>query len=256
METFETDFAAPAVMEAAPPAPAAPPVLVTGFVDCGNRYRPVADYVALGEQLLGLGLPTICWIDEAVKVTAPPSTTLLPATFEDCWLTGKVSEDVQLPAGANPEKDSLGYLVCQHEKSRWIADAFQNTEADLACWVDFGVMHVRGVGPREIKEFYDRLPLARRDVITVASIWGPPAPDVPIPQNLPAWHCAGGVLIVPRALADRFALLVEQAAARLIENGHLAWEVNTWASVWQQNPELFTSYHCDHSAGLFEGFQP
>jgi hypothetical protein len=231
-------------------------VIVTGFVDCGNGHRPVDAYVALGEQLLGLGLPTICWMDEAVHVKAPASTTLLPATFEDCWLAGKVSEDVQLPAGANPEKDSLAYLVCQHEKSRWIADAFQNTEADLACWVDFGVMHVRGVGPREIKEFYDRLPLARRDVITVASIWGPPAPDVPIPVNLPAWHCAGGVLIVPRALADRFALLVEQAAARQIENGHIAWEVNTWAIVWQQNPELFTSYHCDHSAGLFEGFQP
>jgi len=255
LESLATDFAEPAVIEAAPPA-APPPVIVTGFVDCGNGHRPVDAYVALGEQLLGLGLPTICWMDEAVHVTAPPSSRLLPATFEDCWLAGKVSEDVQLPAGANPEKDTLSYLVCQHEKSRWIADAFQNTEADLAAWVDFGVLHVRGVGPREIKEFYDRLPLARRDVITVASIWGPPAPDVPIPVNLPAWHCAGGVLIVPRALADRFALLVEQAAARQIEDGHLAWEVNTWAIVWQQHPELFTSYHCDHSAGLFEGFQP
>jgi hypothetical protein len=255
MASRKADPAAPAVIEAAPPA-APPPVIVTGFVDCGNGHRPTADYVALGEQLLALGLPTICWMDEAVHVKAPASTTLLPATFEDCWLAGKVSQDVQLPSGANPEKDTLAYLVCQHEKSRWIADAFQNTEADLAAWVDFGVMHVRGVGPREIKEFYDRLPHARRDVIIVASIWGPPAPDVPTPQNLPAWHCAGGVLIVPRALADRFALLVEQAAARQIENGHLAWEVNTWAIVWQQNPELFTSYHCDHSAGLFEGFQP
>jgi len=255
VESLAPDLAEPAVIAPAPPA-APPPVIVTGFVDCGNGHRPVDTYVALGEQLLGLGLPTICWMDEAVHVKAPASTTLLPATFEDCWLAGKVSEDVQLPSGANPEKDSLAYLVCQHEKSRWIADSFQNTEADLAAWVDFGVMHVRGVGPREIKEFYDRLPLARRDVITVASIWGPPAPDVPIPVNLPAWHCAGGVLIVPRALADRFALLVEQAAARLIENGRIAWEVNTWAIVWQQNPELFTSYHCDHSAGLFEGFQP
>ena len=255
MGTFETYLAEPAVIAPAPPA-APPPVIVTGFVDCGNGHRPVDAYVELGEQLLGLGLPTICWMDEAVHVNAPASTTLLPATFDDCWLAGKVSEDVALPAGANPEKDTLAYLVCQHEKSRWIADAFQNTEADLAAWVDFGVLHVRGVGPREIKKFYDRLPHARRDVITVASIWGPPAPDVRIPVNLPAWHCAGGVLIVPRALADRFALLVEQAAARLIENGRLAWEVNTWAIVWQQNPELFTSYHCDHSAGLFEGFQP
>ena len=83
MASRKADPAAPAVIEAAPPA-APPPVIVTGFVDCGNGHRPTADYVALGEQLLTLGLPTICWMDEAVTVTAPPSTTLLPATFEDC----------------------------------------------------------------------------------------------------------------------------------------------------------------------------
>lgn len=68
-------------------------------------------------------------------------------------------------------------------------------------------------------------------------------------------HC-GCVLIVPRQLADRFALLVEHAAARLIEGGRLAWEVNTWAIVWRDHPELFAGYPCAFDASLFEGFQP
>jgi hypothetical protein len=159
-----------------------------------------------------------------------------------------------LPAGANAAKDTLEYLILVHQKSRWIADACGHTAADLVVWIDFGCMHVPCVEPQEVAAFYSRLPNARRDVITVASMWGPPI--MPVSLDSPAWHAVGGVLIVPRRLADRFAMLVEQAAARLIEGGHLAWEINTWVIVWRDHPELFAGYPYAFNASLFAGFQP
>ena len=230
------------------------PSIVTGFIDIGSRWRSTAKYVALGEQLLQLGLPTVLDLDESLTVDAPPQTTVIPTRFADCWLAGRVPKGIRLPAGANADKDTIDYLILQHQKSRWIADALGHTEADLVVWIDFGCMHIPSVTPQAVAAFYSRLPYARRDVITVASIWGPPI--MPVSLDSPAWHTAGGVLIVPRQLADRFALLVEQAAARLIEGGRLAWEVNTWAIVWRDHPELFAGYPCAFDASLFEGFQP
>jgi hypothetical protein len=230
------------------------PTIVTGFIDIGSQVRSAAEYVALGEQLLQLGLPTVLYLDESLTVDAPPQTIVIPTRFSDCWLAGRVPKGIRLPARANAAKDTLDYLILVHQKSRWIADAFGHTEADLVVWIDFGCMHVPCVGPQEVAAFYSRLPYARRDVITVASMWGPPI--MPVSLDSPAWHAVGGVLIVPRQLADRFALLVEQAAARLIEGGRLAWEVNTWAIVWRDHPELFAGYPCVFNASLFEGFQP
>ena len=231
-----------------------PPTIVTGFVDVRSEHRGAAEYVGLGQQLLQLGLPTVLHLDGSTPVNAPVSTTVIHTSFADCWLADRVPLEIALPAAANPFKDSLAYLICIHQKSRWIADAFEHTDADLVAWIDFGCMHVPGVGPREITEFHSRLPRARRDVITVPSIWGPPSGEIRL--DAPAWYFAGGVLIVPRALAERFAQLVEQAATRLIESGRLAWEVNTWSIVWRDHPELFTHYACDHNASLFDGFQP
>lgn len=230
------------------------PAIVTGFINIGSQVRSTAEYVALGEQLLQLGLPTVLYLDESLTVDAPPQTIVIPTRFGDCWLAGRVPKGIRLPAGANAAKDTLDYLILMHQKSRWIADAFGHTEADLVVWIDFGCMHVPCVGPQELAAFYSRLPYARRDVITVASMWGPPI--MPVSLDSPAWHAVGGVLIVPRRLADRFALLVEQAAARLIEGGRLAWEINTWAIVWRDHPELFAGYPCVFNASLCEGFQP
>ena len=230
------------------------PSIVTGFIDIGSRWRSTAKYVALGEQLLQLGLPTVLDLDESLTVDAPPQTTVIPTRFADCWLAGRVPKGIRLPAEASAAKDTIDSLILMHQKSRWIADAFGHTEADLVVWIDFGCMHIPCVTPQEVAAFYSRLPDAQWDVITVASMWGPPI--MPVSLDSPAWHAVGCVLIVPRRLADRFALLVEQAAVRLIEGGRLAWEVNTWAIVWRDHPELFAGYPCTFDASLFEGFQP
>lgn len=95
------------------------PAIVTGFIDIGSRWRSTAQYVALGEQLLQLGLPTVLYLDESLTVDAPPQTTVIPTRFADCWLAGRVPKGIRLPAGANADKDTIDYLILQHQKSRW-----------------------------------------------------------------------------------------------------------------------------------------
>ena len=90
------------------------PSIVTGFIDIGSRWRSTAKYVALGEQLLQLGLPTVLDLDESLTVDAPPQTTVIPTRFADCWLAGRVPKGIRLPAGANAAKDTLDYLIIMH----------------------------------------------------------------------------------------------------------------------------------------------
>ena len=100
-----------AVLQLLPPHA---PAIVTGFIDIGSQWRSTAKYVALGEQLLQLGLPTVLYLDESLTVDAPPQTTVIPTRFADCWLAGRVPKGIRLPAGANAAKDTLDYLIIMH----------------------------------------------------------------------------------------------------------------------------------------------
>ena len=85
----------------------------------------------------------------------------------------------------------------------------------------------------------------------MASIWGPPEQD--IDPTSPAWHFAGGVLIVPASLASWFhAEVVRHAEALLATEGMITWEVNYWAAVALANPEKFRWYPSNHDGSLFE----
>lgn len=227
--------------------------LVTGYVRLDSANRSHDSYMALGRQFLRLGLPTIAYVD-------PASQNELGDGCKDCETTFRPAGDVHAPpctgpAHANPAKDTQEYLAVQRKKSEWLAASQE--DADVLAWVDLGILHVPRVGPAEIRGFFDRLPQARRDRITVPSIWGLPEPGQPISVDRPAWHFAGGVLIVPWRLATEFDFLCQQAeAAILAKTGKTTWEVNVWSIVARDNPSLFAAYECDHNCTLFDHFQP
>ncbi len=244
---------APAATAAAATRPRA--CLVTGYVRLDAAHRGNDRYSDLGGRLLGTGLPMVACLDPAAGVEAPATTTVLPATLEDCWYR-RVVGGLPLPAAANPAKDTLDFLAVTHQKARWMADAAAHTDAEVLAWVDFGIVHVPGVTPDVIRLFFDRLSRARLDVVTAPSIWGLPRPGQ-VDFDRPAWFFAGGVLIVPRGLAHRFATSVEETAMAIAGRTRTAtWEVNTWSALAATAPELFTSYRCDHDVSLFEHFRP
>ena len=221
--------------------------VVTGYIRIDSEHRDHSEYERLGQRLLEIGLPTVAFLDEECRVAPPASTTVVPASEADFWYPAK-----PVPAFANPLKDTQAFLSVQHQKTAWLAEAAGHTDADFMVWIDFGILHVRGVTPEAIADFFQRVPRARRDVVTTPSIWGMPSPGQVSFQH-PAWFFAGGVLIVPRRLAEPFDQAVRHAAS-LSPSG--TWEVNTWAAVAEVDPSRFDSYPADHDGSLFTGFLP
>lgn len=227
--------------------------LVTGYVDLGQPNRSHAAYVDLGRQLLGLGLRTHAFLDRDTRDEIGP----LPDAVTVAEPGESAFPVIPGPEGprVNPTKDTPQYFALQHRKAEWLAEAVAAGAGDVLAWVDFGILHVPRVGPAEIAGFFDRLPQARRDRITVPSIWG--APQAPPLLTEPAWNFAGGVLIVPAHLAEEFYFLCLQTREWIAEEyGFASWEVNTWAAVALRHPLLFDFYECDHNCTLFDAFQP
>lgn len=221
--------------------------LVTGYVRLDLANRSHDRYAELGRTLTGLHRPTVAFLD---GLEADAETTVLPASLERCWLWPH-ARNAQTPPG-NPGKDTAAYHAVQHQKSAWLAEASNRTDTSVLVWIDYGILHVPGVTPELVGQFLQRAATVSR--ITLPSIW-PLATDTPVDSSRPCWFVAGGVVIVPRAMAHAWHVMVEhEALTHLRQTGHVTWEVNTWARVIQQHPSMFAVYPADHNATLFSGF--
>ena len=228
------------------------PRLVTGYIRLDSAHRSHESYVALGNRLLGLGLPTTVFLDKSGTqgIVAPPSATVLPASIEGCWLS-TLARDAETPQGS-PQKDTAAFHAVQAQKSSWLATASEEESAFTPLvWVDFGVLHVPGVTEDAIVRFVRRAADVSRMQITAATIWGPPTH--PVSADAVSWHFAGGVLVVPAWMARWFHAEVQrQASLLLATEGMVTWEVNYWAAVAREHPEKFAWWQCDHDGSLFD----
>lgn len=227
--------------------------VVTGYVRLDNGNRGHVDYAALGSRLLSLGVPTTAYLDPigTADIRVGAGVEVWPVSLDDCWLRRMATKPL-LPSG-NPTKDTLDYHAVQHQKSSLIDAASVTASESVLVWIDFGLLHVRGVTEAGIVGLVSRLSeRAALDRITVASIWGPPPIGSVDPLRV-NWWCAGGVLVVPRTLAAWFDRRVRDTAESLYRlTGRVTWEVNTWAQVWAHHPERFAHWRCDHDGSLVE----
>lgn len=222
--------------------------LVTGYVRLDLANRSHDRYAELGQQLTALHRPCVAFLD---GLACDQAATVLPASLERCWLWPH-AKNAATPYG-NPAKDTHAYHAVQHQKSAWLAEASNMTDAGVLVWIDYGILHVPGVTPEMIGQFLLRAGMAPANRITLPSIW-PLSQDVLVDSARPCWFVAGGVAIVPRHLAHAWHVLVEaEALTHLRETGQVTWEVNTWARVIQQHPQLFAVYPADHNEKLFTG---
>ena len=222
--------------------------LVTGYVRL-DAYRSHERYVELGNRLLSLPLPITLFADSP-DFSPGPTVEVRPAG--ELWLHRMVGDATPiLPQTDRPEKDTLAYHAVQHQKTAWLEAAGRDHPADLLLWVDLGLLHVRGVtlpGIARMAGLAEHLP---SDVVTLASIWGPPVDEVD-PGRI-AWWCAGGVAACGARAAWWWNVACHGAASTLMRmSNRVTFEVNTWAAVWRANPEWFRCYPADHDASILE----
>lgn len=220
--------------------------LVTGYVRLNNRNRGHEEYVRLAGELLSLHRPTVAFLD---GITPPDGVVSVPYSLRDCWMTD-MAHHAKIPAG-NHQKDTAAYHSVQHEKTRWIAEAAGMVDAEWLVWCDIGIFHNPAIHPQHVLSLLRSVERERPLRITLPSIW-PLDASSPIPTGRVCWYVAGGVAIVPRAMAADWHELVRAAAVEHYEKtGYVTWEVNTWAAAVKANPAMFSLYEADHDETMF-----
>ena len=211
--------------------------LVTGYIRLDLPNRQHAEYERLGSQLV------------AAARKGGHQVMLGGGAVEDCW-HWSLSEGAELPIG-NPGKDTRAFHAVQHQKTSWVVDAAEQTDADILVWMDSGLLHVPGITADMVPRFLERAARdAPRDRVGMASIWGAPSrlPD----WQTPEWWCAGGVFTVPRSFAFAWHDAVVDQAIALRAAGAVTWEVNTWASAWARWNNVVQPWLCDHNETILE----
>ena len=211
--------------------------LVTGYIRLDLANRQHAEYERLGSQLV------------AAAESGGHQVMLGGGAVEDCW-HWNLSEGAEIPIG-NPAKDTREFHAVQHQKTSWVVDAAEQTDADVLVWMDYGLLHVPGITADMVPRFLERAARdAPRDRVGMASIWGAPR-SVPGWQT-PEWWCAGGVFTVPRSFAFAWHDAVVDRAMAIRAEGHVTWEVNTWASAWARWNNVVRPWICDHNETILE----
>ena len=210
--------------------------LVTGYIRLDLPNRQHAEYERLGDELV------------ASAREGGHQVMLGGGAVDDCW-HWSLSEGAELPIG-NPAKDTRAFHAVQHQKTSWVVDAAEQSDAEILVWMDYGLLHVPGITADMVPRFLERAARdAPRDRVGMASIWGAPR-SVPGWQT-PEWWCAGGVFTLPRSMAFEWHDAVVDRAMATRSEGHVTWEVNTWASAWWWN-NVVRPWLCDHNETILE----
>lgn len=202
--------------------------IVTGYVRLDSPHRSHAAYLELGQRLLGIGLPTVCYHQP----------------LAECWLARHHEALGALVDQGG--KDSLAYHCVQHEKSQWLARSARHREPGTLIWLDYGLLHVQGVTEDAVREFYRHVDDHPPTQVTMPSCW---PLNTPVADDRPCWICAGGVVVMPTWAADWWHRECVATATR----GQPTWEVNTWAKVARQYPQQVRLYQANHDATLLTG---
>ncbi len=210
-------------------------ILVTAYVPIAGHPRGVAEYGALGEKIGIL----------------PVRKKAFYQQLDTCWMTKflrGLSFTPNPSEGDNPEKNSLAYHIVNHQKTTWLKEAAdENPDADVVCWVDYGIFRLPGVNGADIISFINSLDDKH---IYAPGCW---LPQVAIESATPCWRFCGSVLSVPTKVVHDLDFECRNKARQHIQTTrNVEWEVNTWARVEAGKRRLpWKWYKADHNRTLF-----
>jgi len=214
------------------------PLVVSGYIGIPNHPRGTADYIALGDELEGI-----------VSAASIPMI-VGGGTVEETFLYKIASVRAKTHAVAdNPAKNTLAYHCVMHQKFVWLWQALDTytDQADPLVWIDYGILHVPGVTAAVIADFLKRV--VDYGVVTMPGCW-PKRQEVP--TDSPCWRFCGGLMVVPRTLLKAFCTMaLATAFDRLVQTGHLDWEVNTLARLELLDQVPIVWYQADHNETMF-----
>ena len=177
----------------------------------------------------------------------------------------------------NPGKDTLGYMMVQCQKTEWVSIASglvggigrrggmggigrRGGRGETYVWLDFGIFHMfhGKIDVFQTEMYRLRGRIKRKGVdgkITAARCWDPARMAVGDIYKDVCWLFAGSVFGGREDAIQRFARLMrEKCFCLLREKNSLMWEINVWALIYREVPELFALYPSDHSEIIVRGW--
>jgi len=156
-------------------------------------------------------------------------------------------DKANLPEYRNKEKDTLEFLQLMNAKTEFLYRAKKHINAKVYVWFDSGILKI-------INDKYTFL--ESMSYLNEFSIEG----KIVIPgcitkdsinfNNMfvyPIWRFCGGLLVVSESVVETFHNLHSAVLESCRELGSLTWEVNIWAKIEADNPDIFHWYKADHN---------
>lgn len=212
--------------------------VVTGYIPLPTHPRSAKKYGELGEWMRNIKAPvrpfygvlSSCWLYDLIRC----------APFEPTWSEGD-----------NPQKNSLGYHIVNHQKFQWLFDAARMDEGpDVFVWMDYGIRHILGDDATEVvNDFISRVRV--EDAIAIPGCWR----KGEVNDAIPCWRFCGGLIVAPRKLVQPLKNLI-QAITMLHLNvtKNVTWEVNTLARAEQTGKVPIRWYGADHNDSMFKNY--
>lgn len=210
-----------------------------------TAFHPIrsdlGSYLAKFEDLVATGLPILLFLDSECSLPVEyPTVRVIPSRLDTSWLP----EEVRLPTGRTPAKDTREYLALMLQKLPYMAQAASLCETPYLAWIDFGLSHVIQTPARTWAALRSIAHMSHPlTTILVPGCWGPPSPGTDL-WNSVHWRFCGGFFLGPRTVFESASARQTEIVRANLPN--LTWEVNYWTMM----EEFFTWYPADHNDSM------
>jgi glycosyltransferase involved in cell wall biosynthesis len=188
-------------------------------------------------------IPPEILTNPSIQVIVLPRTEIKSFQFSD---------ETILPSQRNPEKDNREFLGLMNAKPEFVKRASELVSADAYVWFDAGILKISRHRDRFVErmgKFYESHKLHPNQIIIPGCI---PREKINFSQmfSFPIWRFCGGLFIVPYAHAQNFCDIHREQLEKCKTLNSLTWEVNLFAAMERDHPDLFRWYAADHNDSI------
>ena len=237
--------------------------IVSAFVsNVNDRYEDsIIRYYNYGKLLLESSVQKVIFVDETMYECIgneynKTNTYIIKICKTDLYLYKYENYLTNFHINSTDyTKDTIEFMFTMCNKTEWVKKAIELNpfQSDNFIWLDFGIRHIFPNVCND-KEFIDNINCLGNKIyntVRIGGIWNINYDfNINIYKDI-AWYFAGGMFGGNKLSLLQFAVLMKEKCIHIITTKNtIMWEVNVWYLIYNENPELFDIYTCNHNASL------
>jgi len=214
-----------------------------------NLSNNVDFYVNWFEKLAQLPVSIILFCDEIYDVKIPERENVKKIRrdliefpiYQRMMTNGSI-----MPSKRSQEKDTREYLSLMNTKMDFMKEAVLLCETEYLSWIDAGIFKIiKDID--KISSFLSVLRIEYKKGMIIPGCWNK---EEGVSLESICWRFCGGFFIVHRNILPLIYDTIYEKILKITED-RILWEVNIWALVEKDYPELFEWYSADHNDKIF-----